>query len=48
MLFAGYVAHPTGFWGFSEEISSGDSFFPSKLGSVHFMNTHWEHLDDRF
>ena len=45
---AGYLAHPTGFWGFSEGISSGDSSFPSKLGSVYFMNMRWQHLDDRF
>jgi len=44
----GYFAHPTGFWGYSEGISSGDSSFPSKLGSVYFMNTRREHLDDRF
>jgi hypothetical protein len=41
---SGYFAHPAGLWGFSEGISSGDSSFPSKLGSVYFMNTHWENV----
>jgi hypothetical protein len=45
--YIGYLAYPPDFLGFLAEISSDDSPIPSRVGSVYFMNMHWEHLDDR-